>query len=62
MKCCNVNDSTRKLGKFSCDCHDGNGFKRNYYTQAERIESLEAYKKSLENELAGVQEKISELS
>ncbi|MFH1978083.1 MAG: hypothetical protein ABIJ92_02050 [Candidatus Aenigmatarchaeota archaeon] len=41
----------------SCGC----GTERSFVTKAEKIEMLEEYKKSLENEAKGVAERIQEL-
>ena len=38
------------------------GFQRHFTTKAERREALEAYRSQLQQELAGVEERLSELA
>jgi hypothetical protein len=45
-----------------CGMHgDGHGYRRRFFTKAERVEKLKDYAEELKNELKGVEEKIKEM-
>jgi hypothetical protein len=40
---------------------DGHGYRRHFFTKAERLEKLKGYAEELKNELKGIEEKIKEM-
>ncbi|MGD0495212.1 MAG: hypothetical protein ABSB28_04130 [Candidatus Bathyarchaeia archaeon] len=49
-------------GYCGCGIHgNGHGYRRRFFTKAERVEKLKGYTEELKNELKGVEEKIKEM-
>ena len=45
-----------------CDMHEhGNGYRRRFFTKAEKIEKLKGYAEELKKELKAAEEKIEEM-
>jgi hypothetical protein len=45
-----------------CGMHrEGHGYRRRFFTKAEKLEKLKGYAEELKNELKGVEEKIKEM-
>jgi hypothetical protein len=47
-----------------CDCgmhENGHGYRRRFFTRAEKVEKLNNYAEELKNELKAVEEKIKEM-
>jgi len=45
-----------------CGIHgDGHGYRRRFFTKAEKVEMLKSYMEELKNELKAVEEKIKEM-
>jgi phage-related tail protein len=40
---------------------DGHGYRRRFFTKAEKVEKLKSYAEELKNELKAVEEKIKEM-
>jgi hypothetical protein len=61
--CCEPSTGRRAFGVWACgpDCCGGSPFSRRFVTSKERQECLEEYRDQLENELAGVKQRIQEI-
>jgi hypothetical protein len=45
-----------------CGMHgDGHGYRRRFFTKAEKVEKLKSYMEELKNEMKAVEEKIKEI-
>jgi hypothetical protein len=52
----------RREDPCGCGMHGyGHGYRRRFFTKAEKVEKLKSYAEELENELKAVEEKIKEM-
>jgi hypothetical protein len=52
----------RHEGYCGCGMHEnGHGYRRRFFTKAEKVEKLKSYAEELKNELKAVEEKIKEM-
>ena len=52
----------RHEGYCGCGMHEnGHGYRRRFFTKAEKVERLKSYAEGLKNELKAVEEKIKEM-